>query len=52
MRRIGVDADSGLVHIVTNMTASANNVTQTTHLLPDQETVVLADAGYRTKKTD
>ena len=45
--RIGVDADSGLVHAVIGTAANANDVTQVHCLLHGAETVVFADAGYQ-----
>lgn len=43
----GVDADSGLVHIVIGTAANVNNVTQGHGLLHGEESVVFADAGYQ-----
>lgn len=44
---IGVDADSGVVHTVTNTAANAHDITQATNLLHGQETDVYGDSGYR-----
>ena len=45
--RIGVDADSGLVHTVIGTAANVNDVTQGHALLHGEEAVVFADAGYQ-----
>lgn len=44
---IGVDAETGVVHSVTNTAANAHDITQATALLHGQETDVYADSGYR-----
>lgn len=44
---IGVDADSGLVHSVTNTAANVHDITQANALLHGQEKDVYADSGYR-----
>jgi IS5 family transposase len=44
---IGVDAESGVVHTVTNTAANTHDITQATNLLHGQETDVYADSGYR-----
>lgn len=43
----GVNADSGLVHIVIGTAANVNIVTQGLGLLHGEKTVVFADAGYQ-----
>ncbi|WP_310564761.1 IS5 family transposase [Hydrogenophaga sp.] len=45
--RIGVDADSGLVHTVVGTAANVNDVTQASALVHGEETDVFADAGYQ-----
>lgn len=44
---IGVDAESGVVHSITNTAANAHDITQATNLLHGQETAVYTDSGYR-----
>jgi transposase, IS5 family len=44
---IGVDAESGVVHTVTNTAANAHDITQATNLLHGQEIHVYGDSGYR-----
>ena len=44
---IGVDADSGLVHMVVGTPANAGDVTQAHHLVHGDESEVFADAGYQ-----
>lgn len=44
---IGVDAETGVVHSVTNTAANAHDITQAHHLLHGQESDVYADSGYR-----
>jgi transposase, IS5 family len=44
--RIGVDADSGLVHTVVGTAANVNDVTQPHALVHGEETDVYDDAGY------
>lgn len=44
---IGVDADSGLVHMVIGTAANVNDVTQGHGMLHGEETDVFADAGYQ-----
>jgi IS5 family transposase len=43
---IGADAHSGLAHGLRRTPAKVANVTVTAQLLHDEDTVVLADAGY------
>ena len=43
---IGADAESGLVHSVAGTAANVADVTQVDRLLPGEENVVCADAGY------
>lgn len=45
--RIGVDADSGLVHSVVGTAANVSDVTQAHALVHGDETDVFADAGYQ-----
>lgn len=44
---IGVDAESGLVHMVVGTAANVNDVTQGHSLLHGEEEVVFANAGYQ-----
>jgi IS5 family transposase len=44
---IGVDAETGVVHSVTNTAAHVHDITQATALLHGQETDVYGDSGYR-----
>ncbi len=44
---IGVDAETGVVHSVTNTAANAHDITQANHLLHGKEKDVYADSGYR-----
>ena len=44
---IGVDADSGVVHTITNTAANVHDITQANDLLHGQEQDVYADSGYR-----
>ena len=44
---IGVDAESGLVRMVTTTGANAYDITQAHALLHGEEEMVFADAGYR-----
>lgn len=44
---IGVDADSGLVHMVTTTAANEADVEKVGDLLHDREDAVWADSGYR-----
>jgi IS5 family transposase len=44
--RIGVDADSGLVHTVYTTSANAADISEVHHLLHGVETEVFADSGY------
>lgn len=44
---IGVDAESGLVHMVIGTAANVADVTQAGDLLHGQETVAFGDAGYQ-----
>lgn len=44
---LGVDADLGLVHMVTTAAANAHDITQVAALLHGKETLVFADSGYR-----
>jgi IS5 family transposase len=44
---IGVDAETGVVHSVTNTAANVHDITQANALLHDKETDVYADSGYR-----
>lgn len=44
---IGVGVDSGLMHTVRGTAAHVNDVTEGRSLLPGQETVVFAGAGYQ-----
>lgn len=44
---IGVDAESGVVHTVTNTAANAHDITQANALLHGKETDVYTDSGYR-----
>ena len=43
---IGVDAGSGLVHTITVTAANVHDVTQTEHLLREDDEVVYGDSGY------
>lgn len=45
--RIGVDAESGLVHTVIGTAANVNDVTQAGALLHGEEVVAIGDAGYQ-----
>ena len=44
--RIGIDADSGLVHMVTTTATNGNHITQALALLHGEEEMVFADSGY------
>ena len=44
---IGVDKDTGLIHSVETTAANVHDITQAADLLPGDEKVVYADAGYR-----
>jgi IS5 family transposase len=45
--RIGIDADSGLVHMVTTTATNGNHITQALALLHGEEEMIFADSGYR-----
>ncbi|SFQ15858.1 Transposase DDE domain-containing protein [Oscillibacter sp. PC13] len=44
---IGVDKDSGLLHTLEVTAANVHDVTMTSKLLTEEETVVYGDSGYR-----